>query len=974
MKSFSRLLLILATLFAIASCSTRKNTAATRFYHSFTARYNTYFNGHEAYKEGYRLKTESNKDDFTTFLPLFTVGNEDSRPLGKSQFETAITKCEKAIKQHSIKRRPAVSPQKRKSAQLKEYLARKEFNPFLKNAWLLMGKAQFQQGEFVEAASTFSYITRVYNTQPDVLSVARAWLARCYTELEWFYDAEDIFNKMRRDSITREGKRELDASMANYLIKTARYEEALPYLIQTVRREHNNKLKARGYYLLGQIYSHLGRKKEAYKSLQKALRQNPPYQLAFNARVLQTEVLSKGQSKKMIKRLRRMAKSPNNKEYLDQIYYAIGNIYLSEKDTTQAIIAYEEGGQKSTRNGIEKGVLLLKLGNLYWEKKDYNGAQRCYAQVIGLIDKTSQQYETTDRRSKVLDELVPYTNTIHLQDSLQALVRMPENERLAAIDRQIEALKERERLALEAAKDSAAAARMDDTGGLLPDNTQTSKRSTSGSDEQEWYFYNQPIVIQGKSDFQRRWGRRPLEDNWRRSNKTVLANEDEFEEINYDEEATDSLEQDTEEPVDSITDDNKELAPEDDPHQREYYLKQLPFTEEQMAESNELIKDALFHAGIIEKDKLEDFKLAAETLTRLLTQYPDFTPMEEVLYQMFLLESRRGDQTAADAYRNRLLAEYPEHDYTRLITDPDYERNARYGKEIEDSLYTATYEAYRQNDITTLETNCNLSADKFPTGANRPKFMFLHALSMLRTGERDSVAAELKTLVQKYPESDVSEMAGMIVKGIESGRIPGTGHYDIGSLWSRRQTADEASRDTTVTNAKLTDERNTSFVVLFAYPSDSVNEDQLLYDLARYNFTSFLVRNFDIQSEHAEGIGRLQVSGFRNFDEAHTYTQRLFGQTEIKELTNELRHTRIVIISEDNLKLLGTRYSYDDYQHFYDKHFAPLKINPDLPLDDNTGEIAIPEENIPGETIVTPDEDEEDTSTENDDDGEWYSE
>lgn len=79
-----------------------------------------------------------------------------------------------------------------------------------------------------------------------------------------------------------------------------------------------------------------------------------------------TEVMARGNAKQMISRLKRMAASDNNKEYLDQIYYAIGNIYLNEKDTVQAISAYEKGNAKATRSGIEKGVLLLHLGDLYW--------------------------------------------------------------------------------------------------------------------------------------------------------------------------------------------------------------------------------------------------------------------------------------------------------------------------------------------------------------------------------------------------------------------------------------------------------------------------------------------------------------------------------------------------------------------------------------------------------------------------------
>lgn len=107
-------------------------------------------------------------------------------------------------------------------------------------------------------------------------------------------------------------------------------------------------------------------KQEAYKAFKHVTRLNPPYELEFNARISMTEVMARGNAKQMISRLKRMAASDNNKEYLDQIYYAIGNIYLNEKDTVQAISAYEKGNAKATRSGIEKGVLLLHLGDLYW--------------------------------------------------------------------------------------------------------------------------------------------------------------------------------------------------------------------------------------------------------------------------------------------------------------------------------------------------------------------------------------------------------------------------------------------------------------------------------------------------------------------------------------------------------------------------------------------------------------------------------
>lgn len=194
----------------------------------------------------------------------------------------------------------------------------------------------------------------------------------------------------------------------------------------------------------------------------------------------------------MIGKLRRMARSDNNKEYLDQVYYAIGNIYLTQGDTAAAIAAYEKGRAGSTRNGIEKGVLLLRLGQVYWDQRRFDKAQPCYTEAIGLLDKTREDYEEITRRSKVLDKLVPYTSAVYLQDSLQALSRMSEADRNAAIDRVIEALKKKEAEERKARRDSAAQARAEENGQVAgggnmnkPNNSNAQQAATGNK---AWYF------------------------------------------------------------------------------------------------------------------------------------------------------------------------------------------------------------------------------------------------------------------------------------------------------------------------------------------------------------------------------------------------------------------------------------------------------------------------------------------------------
>ena len=914
----------------LTGCSTQKNTAQSRWWHAFNAKYNTYYNGTLAYIDGSLEKETENKDNYTEQIPLYTVSNKNSREIGKANFDRAIEKCEKAIHQHSIKRRPEWTKNRRKTAKDIEWLSRWEYNPFLWKAWMLMGRSQFYQGDFESAAATFSYMSRLYATQPAIYGKARAWLAKCYIEQNWNYDAEDVIRNMLRDSIHWRAQKEWDYTFADYYIHTGNAEQAIPYLRKVISHEMRRKQKAREWYLMGQLQASIGNKKEAYKAFRHVIRQNPPYELAFNARIAMTEVMAKDNAGKMINRLKRMAASDNNKEYQDQIYYAIGNIHLSRKDTLQAITAYEKGNQKSTRNGIEKGVLLLHLGDLYWTKEKFSDARRCYGEAIGLLDKDRKDYQQLANRSKVLDELVPYTDVVQLQDSLQQLARMSEKERNAAIDRVIDALKKKEKEERNRkAEEEAESTLRQDSGNFANNNNFASSNSPQKNNENsantpangQWYFYSPLTVSQGKAQFQKLWGKRDNVDNWQRINKTVVANAAGAEEMT--DEQRDSLAQAAEQ--EELLKQTSDSAV-NDPHRREYYLAQIPFTPEQLAESNKLLEDGLYHAGVIFKDKLDNLPLSRKSLQRLVNNHPDYAHLDDAYYHLYLLYSRERKPEMAQTYLQKLKAEYPESQWTTLLSDPYYAENAKRGVQIEDSLYTLTYQAFRDGEYDKVERNAQISRNRFPDGANRDKFLFIGGLSKLNDGDIKSCLADLKEVVSKYPDSRLSEMAGMIINGVDAGRRLYGGKFDLNDVWTRRS-IELNDRDTTRQKG-YSPERNASFVFLLAYDPDKTNENQLLFEMAKYNFTSYMARYFDINIEDLEGLHRMQISGFNSYDEARQYANAVYQQPAIKRL---LGNVRAYVISEPNLKLLGTSHTYEEYEKFYSKHFAPLPVSK-LPL------------------------------------------
>ncbi len=947
----------------LLSCSTKKNTAGTRFYHGFTARFNTMYNGRKAFDEGVEAQYKGHTDNYTELLPMFIVADKKTAAMGKGNFETAIEKSQKAIKKHSIKRKPK-KPSGRMSAKQKAFFARKEFNPYLRHAWMMMADAQFHKGEFIEAAATYNYILRLYAEQPEVASVARAKLARCYVMLDWPYDAEDVFNKIRRDSISPEGQRELEATRAAYLIETGQYKEAIEPLAASIKQANGKQAKARLYYLLGQLYQQAGDKQGAYRALKKCTRLNPPYELAFNARILQTEVMADGQGKAMIRKLRRMAKSPNNANYLDRIYYAIGNIYLASHDTTFTIYSWKKGIEESTQNGFAKAVVLQRLGELYWEKENYIDATACYNELAGLMDKENKDYSEVQRRSKILTEIEPHLSAVKLQDSLQVLAKLPEKEYLAAIDRVINDLKKKEKEAEKrAALQGANAAR-----AATATTQQTTKGQTGavrrGSQSTTFYFYNLQTVNRGKEEFQRRWGNRPNEDLWRISQKQSMPG---FEDM--DTAALDSLGALGEmEGEGTLSDEEQRLKDslENDPHHREFYLKQIPFTEDQLAESNDMILDGRYNGGVLEMDKIGNYDLAEKTLLRLINDFPDFEKMDDVYYHLFLLSLRRDNQEDMDRYLALMQESFADSKLTKTISNPRFLELAQNGRHLEDSLYAQTYDAYKAGDYWKVEENTKESTETFEEGAHRAKFLFIHAMTQLYTGHRDSFFTELKVVAEKYGKDEIAALAQAYVKGIQEGRLLASDKWDASSIWSAHA-IDVASDSTAVADTLVADPA-VPYVFVLAYPTGELDEDQLLFEMARFNFTSFMARNFDIEIVKAGTISQLRVTGFLSYDEVHAYAQQLYANAHMRE---RLEGIRAILISEANLKLLGTRYSYDEYAEFYEAELSPINVPEDLILDEPTDNFPTDIDDIPENQEKTDETDDSDDEEEEGGDDDW---
>ena len=135
-------------------------------------------------------------------------------------------------------------------------------------------------------------------------------------------------------------------------------------------------------------------------------------------------------------------------------------------------------------------------------------------------------FDNLKKRSDVLDNLTIYAQNVQLQDSLLKLSKMDEDERLAVVNKIIDDLKRQEKEAAEAAAREEYLAQQQAIGSTLINNSAATPNTFILNSDNSWYFYNTGTRNAGKAEFQRRWGSRKLEDDWRRRNKATFSMSD----------------------------------------------------------------------------------------------------------------------------------------------------------------------------------------------------------------------------------------------------------------------------------------------------------------------------------------------------------------------------------------------------------------------------------------------------------------
>ncbi|MCH5240649.1 MAG: tetratricopeptide repeat protein [Muribaculaceae bacterium] len=958
-------LTVVSCVLTLSSCSTKKNTPASRQWQAFNTRYNVYFNGSEHYKETLADLERNYEDDYSRQVLMHPIEAKEQPklPQPSGDFTRTIEKMQKAIQLHSISKKPA---RRNSSAKEKAFRAREEFNPFLHNAWLMMGRGQYYNGDFLGAASTFLYISKHFSWLPSVVTEARLWQARSYCALNWLYEAENILHLVKENDLTDKNLRFLfNFVEADYLIRNERLEEAIPFLIKAAQGSVGSQ-KTRLWFLLGQLYSNLGQRENAYKAFKKA-EGGPatPYRTKFNARIKQSEVFSGSDIRKQVNSLKSLTRYARNKEFLDQIYYAIGNLYLSRRDTTHAIENYILAVKKSERQGIDMALAQLALGNIYFSQRKYVEAQPCYSEAIPFLSESYPDYKLLRKRSDVLDELAIYAGNVILQDSLIALSKLSPEEQEKVAKKLVDELILQEKLAKEEAEREEFLANQPQND-LMNANSAAIPGFQANSDN-SWYFYNTFTKNAGKTQFQRKWGSRRLEDDWRRRNKTTFSFDEPENEESEDEEALDMVAA-----SDSVAQPDADLLKrESDPHFVEYYLKQIPKTPEDIEVAEDVIQEGLFNMGLILKDKLEDFTAAKFEFLRLQERFPENVYSLDVYYNLYLMAARRDDMAAAEEWRKIILERFPDSTYGLAMRDPNYFEHLRQMNQIQESMYEKAYSAYLDNENSTVHSLTEEMQQKYPLSPLMPKFVFIDGLAYFTEGQNDIFKDKLTELLQKWPDTDMTDMASGILRGLKEGRtLQSDGMNSRGMIWQIRLSdsqEEQLAEDGLPANFER-DPDAPQYLVL-AFPRDSINPNTVLYQVARFNFSSFIVKDFDLEQMSFSNIGLLIIKGFANLRELEHY--RTVMENSDLNLPSEVMP---IMISKSNFELLLREgRTFEEYFRFREEDTAAqveadVLDEMDIPVSEEDASPSEEADSSPSDDSVSSDTEEE-SSTLSDDSG-----
>ena len=864
-------LMAIILLLIISSCSTKKNTWTRRAYHNVTCHYNVYWNGMVSLNEGIVILNEKVVDDYNSVIRINNYGTKADATILNPKMDRTIKKASIGIQRHSMS------------------FGGKEYVKWVKDSYLMMGMAHFYKQDYTSARRVFDYVAKEYESTP-ISYEAILWLARTFIQTERFEKAEASLNllqsKLKDENFPRSVEKEIPIVYADFYIARGDYSAAYPYLERGLELASDNSTITRIYFIMGQINQLDHNYTQAMSYFSKVVKKNPPYKMAFEAQmnIAQCYVEGSGDSRHINKVLLKMAKEDKNKDYLDQIYYALAQIATTDNKDTLVIYYLKKSVSTSVSDPVQKTTSSLELADIYFDDGVYKQAQAYYDTAAMSLPKDYPDYEKIMSKTTILSALVAQIQTIELQDSLQTIALMDTVDLYAMIDNLIEEYeKEQQKIAKE---------KENGTGTQFVDMTRSKPGQPLGGG---WYFDNPAALGRGRTEFIKKWGDRKLEDNWRLTDKRMVMQS--FEEDLTDEEV--------------ITKSDSVIMLVTNPRDRAYYLQHIPRTPEQLAVSDSLIVDAYNRLAYLYYEDLKDTTLALETYLAFQKKYPDNKYRLESWYALYKIYTGEGNSDEANFYKGLIVVNYPESNYAKVLLDPDYFIKLSQQKNEVATLYEKTFKAFNREQYYRVITYSDEAVELFPEDtALIPKFLYLRAISLGAVDVADTLYSSLISLVQKYPTSSVAPLAKSVIQTLQL-------EYGLGIPEGSTVSSPKASAKETIYKFNA-DEMH---LVLIIVKSEDVNVSALKVRISDFDKKYFRLKRLRVKSLMLDDQRTIiTVGNFDSKDEAGNYLLALRNdEYVVSGLQN--KEFEVYSISASNYPIFYRDKDIALYKEFFEKNY-----------------------------------------------------
>ncbi len=727
------------------ACSTKKNNFVSRNWHALNARDNTMYNGSLALDGGIKEIKGEYQDNFWEVLPVerMQIPEEAILPGQKEKnknFERAETKATKAIQKHSMN------------------IEGKEKNYQMDEAHLMLGKARYYDQRFIPALEAFNYILYKH-TNSDKINEAKVWREKTNIRLE--NDALAVKNLkklIKKGDLKPQVTADANAILAQAFINLEYKDSAIVPLKKAISTTRLKEERARYHFILGQLYQSLDYKDSAYAEFQDVIdmKRKSPRQYVIRAHAKQALLLDPTKDTlAFVEKYKKLLKDRENRQHLDVLNFEMGLFYDKVGNKQNAIKYYNKSLKRGSNDAYLQASTYRNLATIYFDKAKYITAGKYYDSTLTKLVKKNKEYYVIAKKKENLVDVIKYEGIVSHNDSILKLTSMSGSERVAYFEKHIADLKAKDSIkrVLEAKqKELASQQGIQDIGKpimnppgmnetiLPPGKADMMQPPGFKGQDGAFYFYTPTTVAYGKVEFQKRWGKRKLIENWRWSTEKdniIVENNQEIK-----------------------TEEKKEVVV-DEKYSTDFYISQLPTSQIVLDSLAKERNFANYQLGVIYKEKFSEQKLAASKFETVLKSQLEERLILPSLYNLYKIYEI-SDKTRAEEIKNQIISQYPNTRYAQILNGsiPAEELS----NESPESVYKKTYEKYNKQEYVDALQTIDKSIQQFAGDDLIPKFELLKASVLGKLKGLSEYKKAVSYVAVTYPDSNEAKQAEDILK------------------------------------------------------------------------------------------------------------------------------------------------------------------------------------------------------------------